>query len=373
MAVPGPAADQEGELVRRILHDALQEVPLPAPWKARTSRGGKTFFCNQTTDETTWEHPLSPQLKDLNPIIFSLLMLAPQARAEAGAALSKRWQWEAEVEYKKWYEAEDSTSGMEYYCNRDTDETMWEHPSEAILPAFFLKIRCAERLTNHEYMQTLGINAANPTRQQQLKVAVVSSRRKLLYCFSLMLFAMMWLIRRMVYPCRCLCLCCGSSSKQALDSRGQHTPLRQSENASEEIQEQLFERAPAPTSGSTPRTQIHDIGDDDDDNDDGNANDHVNGDCEMGGNGGLSRSYHMQPASSALVTHAGRSHPMQQENLEATMRLAERAVLDNCFLRETRAGKVHGREETAQAQSAQDSADSGQIRNCLKTSGGRSD
>eukprot|EP00930_Biecheleria_cincta_P076916 TRINITY_DN6414_c0_g2_i2.p1 TRINITY_DN6414_c0_g2~~TRINITY_DN6414_c0_g2_i2.p1 ORF type:complete len:365 (+),score=53.42 TRINITY_DN6414_c0_g2_i2:103-1197(+) len=364
MAVLGPStADCEGRLVRRILHDALQEVPLPAPWKARTSKGGQTFFCNQTTDETTWEHPLSPQLKELNPIIFSLLMLAPQARAEAGTALSKRWQWEAEVEYKKWYAAEDSASGMEYYCNRDTDETMWEHPSEAILPAFFLKIRCAERLTNHDYLQGLGINAANPSwqQQQQLKVAVQSSRRNLLYCFSLLLFAMMWLLRKLVYPCRCLCLFCGSSSKQTSDSRGQHAPLRQSE----EVEERLFERAPAPTPGSAARTQMHYIGDDDDDND----SDHVDGVHEFDGVGSLCRSSHMQHASTAAVTHAGRSHRLKQDNLEASMRLAERAVLDNCFLRETRASKVQGREEP----SAGDSGGSGQPRSCMSTAAGLCD
>eukprot|EP00930_Biecheleria_cincta_P038855 TRINITY_DN2671_c0_g1_i1.p1 TRINITY_DN2671_c0_g1~~TRINITY_DN2671_c0_g1_i1.p1 ORF type:complete len:434 (+),score=57.11 TRINITY_DN2671_c0_g1_i1:85-1386(+) len=328
-APTGSCRDPEGEIVQRILRDALTEVPLPAPWKARTNENGRSLFVNQTSGETRLEHPLTSQLKELEPVILCILVLAPEARAEAGAALSRRWQWEAEAEYKKWYAVEDSNTGLEYYCNRDTDETMWEHPHEALLPAFFLKIRCAQRLTNQDYLSSLGLYAPTASvgrqGQLQLKRIMLSIRRHILYCFTQIFVATKWLLRNFVFTFNLLCNSCrvcscplGGASQSHRRQQGRRCKVD-----AEGMAERLVDRgriSPSSMAG-TPSTQAFYIGDDEDDNDD-DKNDEGEDeyrDCDF--------------ASGDSAAKA--SHPELQDKLETAMKMAERAAWDASFKRET--------------------------------------
>lgn len=339
-APTGGCLDHEGELVRRILQDALKEVPLPAPWKARTDANGKPTFVNQTSGETRREHPLSSQLKELEPVILCILVLAPEARAEAGAALSRRWQWEAEAEYKKWYAVEDPSTGMEYYCNRDTEETMWEHPHESLLPAFFLKIRCAQRLTNQDYLANLGLYASTASvgRQGQLQLTrfVLSIRRRVLYCFTQFYFAIQWLLRGISLTFNLLCSSCrvcrcslGSDSKA-------HS--RRCKIDSDGMAERLVDHSRISSSCSTPSTQAFYIGDEDDDGDDAGEEEEF-------------REIDLQAHDSSSAT-AKASRPEQEDRLEMAMKLAERAALDASYMRETNKCKVRSCEELVADQAA---------------------
>lgn len=334
-APTGGCPDHEGDLVRRLLQNALKEVPLPAPWKARTNENGKYSFVNQTSGETRWEHPLSSQLKELEPVILCILVLAPEARAEAGAALSRRWQWEAEVEYKKWYAVEDPNTGMEYYCNRDTEETMWEHPHEALLPAFFLKIRCAQRLTNQDYLANMGLYASTASvgRQGQLRLTrfVLSIRRRVLYFFTQFYLVIWWLLNGVSLTFNLLCSSCrvcrcslGSDSK---------SHCRRCKIDSEDMAEPFVEHGRISPSCSTPSTQAFYIGDEDDEDHAAGEEDEF-GDCDS----------QTHDACSAKAK-ASRPEQQQHDKLEMAMKLAERAALDASYMRETNKCKIRSCEE----------------------------
>lgn len=335
-APTGKCRDLEGEVVQRIFRDALKEVPMPAPWKARAIENGKQCYINQTSGETRWEHPLASQVKELEPVILCILVLAPAARAEAGAALSRRWQWEAEVEYKKWYAVEDSNSGMEYYCNRDTDETMWEHPHEALLPAFFLKIRCAQRLTDQDYLASLGLYASKASRSRQgqlhLKRFVLSLRCRMLYCFTQLRIATKWLLQSFAFTFHFLCNSCrvcscslGSASQTHRKQQG-----RRCKTDAEGMAERLVGHGKLSDMLHEASTQAFYIGDDEDDSDD---------DCnEAGGDDGL-RDGALESRDSTEQM-AKPSRPLSQDKLEHAMKMAERAALDASFKRETSKFKV---------------------------------
>ncbi|CAJ1408269.1 unnamed protein product [Effrenium voratum] len=164
MAAEGERTAGEGKLVSKILVDALAGVPLPVPWEA-AEEDGRSYFTNSGTGESTWDHPLSPQLAELSSLALRCLALKPRERWQAAKLLRQRFQAEAEKEYRRWYAAEDD-SGNCYFCNRDTSETMWEHPAAVVLPQFYLRIRCAELLQNNEYLKgsESGLKAAEPSR-----------------------------------------------------------------------------------------------------------------------------------------------------------------------------------------------------------------
>eukprot|EP00931_Biecheleriopsis_adriatica_P045153 TRINITY_DN25882_c0_g1_i1.p1 TRINITY_DN25882_c0_g1~~TRINITY_DN25882_c0_g1_i1.p1 ORF type:complete len:335 (-),score=40.70 TRINITY_DN25882_c0_g1_i1:225-1163(-) len=215
--VGGHSRDRESQLANRILQDALRDVPLPAPWKRRKTECGDIYYTNDATDESAWEHPLAPQLKELTPVVLCCLVLAPQARSEACAALSRRWQFEAEVEYKKWYVVEDS-NGDHYYCKKGESESMWEHPKEVVLPPHFLKIKTAQLLLNETYLAGIGFHsgACCGTPKQQLKGALLAGRCKLLICFTLMRNALACFVHTVAdLLCCCHQFCFGRSSASA--------------------------------------------------------------------------------------------------------------------------------------------------------------
>ncbi|CAK9009658.1 Hypothetical protein SCF082_LOCUS10370, partial [Durusdinium trenchii] len=144
----------EGDLVKKVLDDALAGVPLPTPWEVIETEGG-SYFNQKTTGETTWNHPLQAHLEELSALALRCLGLKPKERWQAAKLLRQRFQVEAEREYQCWYAAEDGSSGSCYFCHRDTGDAMWEHPAGVVLPQFYLKIRCAELLLDDEYLRGL--------------------------------------------------------------------------------------------------------------------------------------------------------------------------------------------------------------------------
>mmetsp|Transcript_60179 Transcript_60179/g.140645 ORF Transcript_60179/g.140645 Transcript_60179/m.140645 type:complete len:262 (-) Transcript_60179:7-792(-) len=145
----------EGEIVSRLLDDAIIGVPLPQPWQEVRTEDGSVFYNNEATAESSWDHPLSQELQQLSPLLLRCLALQIPERGQAAKLLRQRFQVEAEKAYKRWYSAEDG-QGNYYFCNNQTGESMWEHPASVILPAFYLKIRTVELLLDEEYLQGLG-------------------------------------------------------------------------------------------------------------------------------------------------------------------------------------------------------------------------
>eukprot|EP00434_Breviolum_minutum_P045482 symbB.v1.2.040783.t1/scaffold7523.1/size12867/1 len=148
----------EGEVVKKVLDDALAGVPLPISWEVIQSEGDEgspPYFNNKTTGETTWDHPLNSHLEELSALALRCLALKPTERWQAAKLLRQRFQAEAMKEYRCWYTAEDSNSGSCYFCHKTTGEAMWEHPAGVVLPPFYLKIRCAELLQDNEYLRGL--------------------------------------------------------------------------------------------------------------------------------------------------------------------------------------------------------------------------
>jgi hypothetical protein len=47
-----------------IAEDALK-APLPVNWMAQRDRQGRTFFYNNITQQSRWEHPLDPHFRNL--------------------------------------------------------------------------------------------------------------------------------------------------------------------------------------------------------------------------------------------------------------------------------------------------------------------
>eukprot|EP00439_Symbiodinium_sp_Y106_P028237 s2292_g3.t1 len=65
----GPRDAGEGELVSRLLGDAINGVPLPAPWQEVKTEDDLVFYTNPTTEESTWHHPLREELEQLSPLV----------------------------------------------------------------------------------------------------------------------------------------------------------------------------------------------------------------------------------------------------------------------------------------------------------------
>lgn len=158
----------EGEVVRKILDNALSGVPLPISWEVIESEGSPPFFNNKTTGETTWDHPLHEHLEELSALALRCLALKSNERWQAAKLLRQRFQAEAVREYRCWYTAEDSSSGSCYFCHKTTGEAMWEHPAGVVLPQFYLKIRCAELLQDNDYLRGLFEAEDPPTPEGRI-------------------------------------------------------------------------------------------------------------------------------------------------------------------------------------------------------------
>mmetsp|Transcript_80200 Transcript_80200/g.158866 ORF Transcript_80200/g.158866 Transcript_80200/m.158866 type:complete len:1185 (+) Transcript_80200:123-3677(+) len=141
------------EAVLRFLNDAMAGAPLPSPWKLKRDKHGNVYFANQPADVVTWSHPLEPSLRELAGAFRVCSTLTPALRKTCVYALHETWEQEAKKQFSKWYSIRHE-SGRAYYCNRDTGDTMWEHPAEVVLPAHYLKLTSIERLLDEAYVAT---------------------------------------------------------------------------------------------------------------------------------------------------------------------------------------------------------------------------
>jgi hypothetical protein len=138
----------------RFLDSVLAAAPIPVPWSTFVDQAGNLFFYNEGSGESTWKHPMEHILKDLAATCRRSLRLPTDKRNAWLQTLVDAWTEEAAKEYAKWYSAKDP-QGREYFCRHETNETMREHPVEAVLPAHYVKIEFARKLLDHSYVDSL--------------------------------------------------------------------------------------------------------------------------------------------------------------------------------------------------------------------------
>jgi hypothetical protein len=68
--------------------------------------------------------------------------------------LTQQWEGEARRDLAKWY-AVKHENGKEYFCHRDTGESMWTHPAEVVMPQHYIKIQAVQQLRDSKYFQEL--------------------------------------------------------------------------------------------------------------------------------------------------------------------------------------------------------------------------
>jgi len=143
------------EHVVRFLSDSLNSAPLPSPWTMHRDSAGRLFYGNANTGETSWKHPLEDVLKELAGMCRVCISLTRDLREPCIANLKEQWEASAKDEFSQWYAVDDPESGMSYYCNSYTGETMWEHPAEVLLPGHYLKLKAADRLLDDDYLHNM--------------------------------------------------------------------------------------------------------------------------------------------------------------------------------------------------------------------------
>ncbi|CAK0821972.1 unnamed protein product [Prorocentrum cordatum] len=161
------------EVVLRFLSDALSKAPLPSPWHMARDSEGRIFFAQRSTGQSTWAHPLEAPLRELAGVCRMCLTFPTELRESTIAALLETWQSEAKQELAKWYSVKHE-NGREYFCHRETFESMWEHPAEVVLPTHYLKIRSIERLRGDGYLTSLRNRALGAAQEPPDALAVVS-------------------------------------------------------------------------------------------------------------------------------------------------------------------------------------------------------
>jgi len=141
--------------VLNFLADALGATPVPVPWMMCRTVEGQIFFANKATGEVTWNHPLEWALQELAGVCRVILQLPPHLRESCTSTLRDKWEAEAKDEFQKWYMVK-SKSGQPYYTHAETRATMWQHPSEVCLPAYFLRTTQLEKLNDPSYLAAIG-------------------------------------------------------------------------------------------------------------------------------------------------------------------------------------------------------------------------
>jgi hypothetical protein len=173
-----------GSPLRRFLRDALAGAVLPAPWALVVDDQRRVYFANASTRECSWSHPHENCLKELASMFNVASHLSEEQRQEWLKMLLKTWQDEAKSEYSMWYAVPDD-QGREYFCHRVTSQTMWEHPSIAVLPYHHMRIEALGWLGSSDYLQQLGKGGPSPVQTQtigrgtgtrRVKGAVVAAR-----------------------------------------------------------------------------------------------------------------------------------------------------------------------------------------------------
>lgn len=169
-----PTSLADRKAVKTFLEDALRGAPLPIPWVAARDNSGNISFKNPTTGISSFRHPLEPSIKELFSICRVCLALPQAAQQSCLATLLETWEAEAKFEYLKWNSVVDPASGKTYYCNCLSGESMWEHPTEALLPAHFVKLRALGFLRNSRYIAKLNGALIEPIPQDGLAVVTDS-------------------------------------------------------------------------------------------------------------------------------------------------------------------------------------------------------
>ncbi|KAG7359509.1 WW domain containing protein [Nitzschia inconspicua] len=124
MEVPGPITNETIEASDEVSGDKL--LPLLEGWvESFDESSGKTFYWNESTNETTWDRPVATQ--------------QPSAEKKEdiveidGTELNKKEEVGMDgngSQPKDWIEMVDKDSGQKYYYNVVTQETSWESPNK---------------------------------------------------------------------------------------------------------------------------------------------------------------------------------------------------------------------------------------------------
>jgi len=134
-----------------VLMVATKMAPMPAPWAMTRTSEGRLIFMNGSTGATTWSHPLEASFLELAMSCRVMLKLSAEQRVNFTSTLKTAWIEESHREFSQWYSAQDE-QGREYWCHEATKETMWSHPSEVILPAYYMLHCMADKLADQEFV-----------------------------------------------------------------------------------------------------------------------------------------------------------------------------------------------------------------------------
>ncbi|CAK0804679.1 unnamed protein product [Prorocentrum cordatum] len=74
----------------------------------------------------------------------SVFRLPRELRQERLAALQESWEAEAARELSSWVPTKDPSSGQHYYYNSQTQESSWQAPKDALLPAHYMRMKATE-------------------------------------------------------------------------------------------------------------------------------------------------------------------------------------------------------------------------------------
>jgi len=155
LAAAGIVHSSDDEELLHFLVDAISSTPLPAPWTAARDEHDQRVYLNRYTGEYTWRHPLDATQKELAELFRKCSGLSSALRNATLIGMREKWESEARGEYLRWHFVE--ATGQRYYYNRETGESMWEHPAEVLLPAHYMKIKAIKRLSNDTYLTGLAL------------------------------------------------------------------------------------------------------------------------------------------------------------------------------------------------------------------------
>mmetsp|Transcript_103053 Transcript_103053/g.291902 ORF Transcript_103053/g.291902 Transcript_103053/m.291902 type:complete len:520 (-) Transcript_103053:106-1665(-) len=137
-----------------FLEDTLSNSTLPPPWVLCRDEHGRIFFFNKMTGASAWQHPFEPVLKELVSVCRVSLTLPASLRDACITTLQSTWKEELSRSLEEWY-VEEADDGQQYYCNRETSETTWEHPSEMLLARYSVKLAAVDWLRDDDYIRRL--------------------------------------------------------------------------------------------------------------------------------------------------------------------------------------------------------------------------
>jgi hypothetical protein len=152
--------------VSQFLHEVLSSTNLPKPWTAIRNAKNVLLFQNRDKGIATTQHPLEHVLPSLAEVCHECLQLGPEACQERIRTVHTAWKAEAQETMQKWHQTVDKSTGRQYHFNSETEETMWESPTAALLPAFKVKFEGVTRLLDHDYREVLK---ATRTEAQQAR------------------------------------------------------------------------------------------------------------------------------------------------------------------------------------------------------------